>query len=94
LLLIASEAGSSHFKSTGDFLISSLKKIDGLKNVRGKGLMIGFDLETKLKDLRKNLLNNQQVFTGEAKPNIIRLLPSQALRKKEAEEFLESLQDH
>ena len=55
--------------------------------------MIGFDLETNLKDLRKNLLNNQQVFTGEAKPNIIRLLPSLALRKKEAEEFLESLEE-
>ncbi len=46
-----------------------------------------------LKDLRKNLLYNQQVFTGEAKPNTIRLLPSLALRKKEAEEFLESLEE-
>ena len=64
-----------------------------LKNVRGKGLMIGFDVERELKDLRKNLLHNQQVFTGEAKPNTIRLLPSLALRKKEAEEFLESLEE-
>jgi len=80
-------------KSTGEFLISRLKKINGLKNVRGKGLMIGFDLDPNLKDLRKNLLNNQQVFTGEAKPNTIRLLPSLALRKKEAEEFLESLEE-
>ena len=53
--------------------------------------MIGFDVEGELKDLRKNLLFNQQVFTGEAKPNVIRLLPSLALRKKEAGEFLESL---
>jgi acetylornithine/N-succinyldiaminopimelate aminotransferase len=93
LEVIEGEKLMENAKSTGDFLISSLKKIDGLKNVRGKGLMIGFDLETNLKDLRKNLLNNQQVFTGEAKPNIIRLLPSLALRKKEAEEFLESLQE-
>jgi acetylornithine aminotransferase len=93
LEVIEEEKLMENAKSTGDFLISSLKKIDGLKNVRGKGLMIGFDLETNLKDLRKNLLNNQQVFTGEAKPNIIRLLPSLALRKKEAEEFLESLQE-
>ena len=55
--------------------------------------MIGFDLDINLKDLRKNLLKNQQVFTGEAKPNTIRLLPSLALRKKEAEEFLESLEE-
>jgi acetylornithine/N-succinyldiaminopimelate aminotransferase len=80
-------------KSTGEFLISRLKKIRGLRNVRGRGLMIGFDVDGDLKDLRKNLLYNQQVFTGEAKPNTIRLLPSLALRKKEAEEFLESLEE-
>jgi acetylornithine aminotransferase len=79
--------------STGDFLITRLKKIHGLKNVRGRGLMIGFDVDGDLKDLRKNLLFNQQVFTGESKPNTIRLLPSLGLRKKEAKEFLESLED-
>jgi acetylornithine/N-succinyldiaminopimelate aminotransferase len=80
-------------KLTGDYLMSQLKKMEGLKNVRGKGLMIGFDVDGELKDLRKNLLFNQQVFTGEAKPNTIRLLPSLALRKKEADEFLESLEE-
>lgn len=79
--------------STGDFLIRSLEKMEGLQSVRGKGLMIGFDVDGELKDLRKNLLYHQQVFTGESKPNTIRLLPSLALRKKEAEEFLESLKD-
>ncbi len=78
---------------TGDFLMNELNKTEGLQNVRGKGLMIGFDVEGELKDLRKNLLYNQKVFTGEAKPNVIRLLPSLALRKKEAGEFLESLTD-
>ena len=82
LEVIEEEKLMENAKSTGEFLISGLKKIDGLENVRGKGLMIGFDLEVNLKDLRKNLLKNQQVFTGEAKPNTIRLLPSLALRKK------------
>jgi len=91
--VIEEEKLMENAKSTGEFLISRLKKIDGLKNVRGKGLMIGFDLDTNLKDLRKNLLKNQQVFTGESKPDTIRLLPSLALRKKEAEEFLESLEE-
>ncbi len=93
LEVIEEEKLMENAKSTGEFLMNRLKKIDGLNNVRGKGLMIGFDLETNLKDLRKNLLKNQQVFTGEAKPNTIRLLPSLALRKKEAEEFLESLEE-
>jgi acetylornithine aminotransferase len=55
--------------------------------------MIGFDVDGQLKELKKNLIFHQQVFTGEAKPNVIRLLPSLALRKKEAEEFLESLEE-
>jgi acetylornithine/N-succinyldiaminopimelate aminotransferase len=92
LEIIEEEKLMDNAKSTGEFLISRLKKIDCLNNIRGKGLMIGLDPDTSLKDLRKNLLYNQQVFTGESKPNTIRLLPSLALRKKEAEEFLESLE--
>ena len=55
--------------------------------------MIGFDVPEELKDLRKNLLVNQNIFTGEAKPNIIRLLPSLAITKKQVDEFLEALQE-
>jgi len=78
---------------TGGYLMEELKKISGLQNVRGKGLMIGFDIPEKWKDLRKNLLFQQQVFTGEAKPNVIRLLPSLALRKKDADEFIIALEE-
>jgi acetylornithine/N-succinyldiaminopimelate aminotransferase len=79
--------------SIGNYLISELKSIPELKNVRGRGLMIGFDVPDELKDLRKNLLFNQHIFTGEAKQNTIRLLPSLALRKKDADEFLDSLRE-
>jgi acetylornithine aminotransferase len=93
LEVIEEEKLMRNAKSTGEFLTSRLKKIKGLKNVRGKGLIIGFDVDGQLNELKKNLLFNQQVFTGDAKPNTIRLLPSLALRKKEAEEFLESLEE-
>jgi acetylornithine aminotransferase len=76
---------------TGNYLMNQLKNIPQLQQVRGKGLMIGFDVPDQLKDLRKNLLWNQHIFTGEAKPNTIRLLPSLALRKKDADEFLEAI---
>ena len=79
--------------ATGNYLVEQLKKIPHLQNIRGKGLMIGFDLPDFLKDLRKNLLFRQHIFTGEAKPNTIRLLPSLALRKKDADEFLEALEE-
>ena len=78
---------------TGSYLMQELKKIPQLQKVRGKGLMIGFDLPEQLKDLRKNLLWRQRIFTGEAKPNTIRLLPSLALRKKEADQFLEAIRE-
>ena len=77
----------------GKYLREELSSIPELKNVRGRGLMIGFDTPDELKDLKKNLLLNQKVFTGEAKPNVIRLLPSLALKKKDAEQFIESLKE-
>lgn len=78
-------------KTNGAYLMEQLKAIPGLQNVRGRGLMIGFDLPEELKDLKKKLLFDYKVFTGEAKPNVIRLLPSLALSKKQVDEFLVSL---
>ena len=77
----------------GKYLREELSAIPEIKNVRGRGLMIGFDTPDQLKDLKKNLLINQKIFTGEAKPNVIRLLPSLALKKKDAEQFIESIKE-
>jgi len=77
----------------GKYLRDELSAIPEIKNVRGKGLMIGFDVPEQLKDLKKNLLWEQKIFTGESKPNVIRLLPSLALKKKDAEQFIESLKE-
>jgi acetylornithine aminotransferase len=93
LEVIEQEKLIANAAETGSYLMGQLKKISGLQNVRGKGLMIGFDLPTEWKELRKNLLFNQRIFTGEAKPNTIRLLPSLALRKKDADAFLEALEE-
>jgi acetylornithine/N-succinyldiaminopimelate aminotransferase len=80
-------------RQRGMYLLNRLKAIKGIENVRGKGLMIGFDVPEQLKDLKKNLLFKHQVFTGEAKPNVIRLLPSLAIARKQVDEFLELLQE-
>jgi acetylornithine aminotransferase len=77
----------------GEYLMTELKKFPELKNVRGTGLMIGFDVPEEYKDLKKNILWNQKIFTGEAKPSVMRLLPSLALRKQDADQFLEALQE-
>lgn len=77
----------------GKYLKDELNEIPEIKNVRGRGLMIGFDTPDELKDLKKNLLWEQKIFTGEAKPNVIRLLPSLGLKKRDAEQFIESLKE-
>lgn len=77
----------------GSYLINELKKINALKNVRGQGLMIGFDVPDEIKTLRKDLLFQHHIFTGEAKPNVIRLLPALSLGRKEADDFLKALKD-
>lgn len=78
-------------KQRGMYLMNQLKRIEAIENVRGRGLMIGFDVPERLKGLKKLLLDKYNVFTGEAKPNVIRLLPSLALSRKQADEFLEAL---
>ena len=78
-------------KNKGAYLINKLNQIKGISEVRGKGLMIGFDVPENLKDLRKNLLNKQHIFTGEAKPNVIRLLPSLAISYQEIDQFIQAL---
>jgi acetylornithine/N-succinyldiaminopimelate aminotransferase len=76
----------------GDYLMNELGKLPELEQVRGRGLMIGFNVPEPLSKLRSNLLFKQHVFTGEAKPNVVRLLPSLALTKAEADRFLTALQ--
>ena len=80
-------------KQRGMYLINKLKSIDGIDNVRGKGLMIGFDVPADIKDLRKKLLNDYFIFTGEAKPNVIRLLPALNITRKQVDEFLDTLNE-
>jgi len=78
-------------KQIGNHLMEELKQIPEITNVRGMGLMIGFDVPEELKLLKTELLHECKIFTGEAKPNIIRLLPSLALTMEDAEIFLASL---
>jgi len=80
-------------KELGDYLIQELKQFDKIREVRGKGLMIGIDLPEELSHVKKNLLFKNHIFTGEAKPNVIRLLPALNLGKAEADRFLQALKE-
>ena len=91
LEVIEQEDLLNNAKTIGEYLIKEIAKISSLKNVRGRGLMIGFDVPEELKELKKNLLIKHNVFTGEAKPNVIRLLPALSLTKEDADNFLNAL---
>jgi len=74
----------------GGYLIDEVKKFEQVKEVRGRGLMIGIELPQELAHVRKELLFKHHIFTGEAKPNVIRLLPALNLTKAHADRFLEA----
>jgi acetylornithine aminotransferase len=72
----------------GDYLRKELQQFKEIKEVRGRGLMIGIDLPESLAHAKKDLLFKHRIFTGEAKPNIIRLLPALNITKQHADQFL------
>ena len=75
----------------GAHLLEELKKLPQIKEVRGRGLMIGVEFEQPIKELRSRLLHEQKVFTGVSGTNVIRLLPPLCLTMDEADQFLERL---
>ncbi|MBR3609277.1 MAG: aminotransferase class III-fold pyridoxal phosphate-dependent enzyme [Bacteroidales bacterium] len=74
--------------NVGEYLIEELKKFPQIKEVRGRGLMIGLEFEEPVKEIRTKLLFEQKVFTGVSGTNVIRLLPPLCLTKELADEFL------
>lgn len=80
-------------KKVGNYLIDELQKFDKIQEVRGRGLMIGIDLPAELAHVKKDLLIKNRIFTGEAKPNVIRLLPALNITEEIADRFLTALDE-
>jgi len=75
----------------GDYFMAELSKIEGVKEVRGMGLMIGLDLGFPVKDLRKEMLYQEKIFTGSSSDaNVLRLLPPLNIGKKEVDVFIKT----
>lgn len=72
----------------GEYLIDELKKIDGLKEVRGRGLMIGVEIEGDASEMRRKLLFDHHIFTGGAGKHTVRLLPALGITREDADRFL------
>ena len=81
--------------AVGSYLIEQLKELQKTEkhivDVRGRGLMIGIDLDIPHKDVRQPLIYQEHCFTGCAGTNILRLLPPLSLTKQDADDFIERL---
>ena len=87
--IMEKEALVDNAARVGTWLIEQLKQLPGIKEVRGRGLMIGIEFEESIKELRTSLLFDYKVFTGVAGTNVIRLLPPLTLTIDDAAEFME-----
>lgn len=92
LEVIVEENLMENAQHVGSYLMEQLSAFDRVKDVRGRGLMIGIELPENLSALRGQLLMESHIFTGEAKPAIVRLLPALTLCKEEADRFLEAFE--
>lgn len=77
----------------GGYLLEELRKIPTAKDVRGRGLMIGFDVEGSGSDMRRRLLFEKGIFTGGAGASTVRLLPSLAITRENADKFLNAFKE-
>ena len=82
-------------REVGDYLLDKLKELQQTEkhivDVRGRGLMIGIELDIPHKDVRSHLLFTDHIFTGCASTNILRLLPPLCFSKEMADTFIERL---
>lgn len=89
--ILETESLMANAKLVGSFMLRQLKKIPGVKSVRGRGLMIGIELEENCAPVRKRLLEEYRIFTGSSScKKTMRLLPPLSLSSEEAGHFLEA----
>jgi acetylornithine/N-succinyldiaminopimelate aminotransferase len=92
--VIESESLVKNASVTGEYLISKLSEMEGVKEVRGRGLMIGIELETACAEIRNELLKKHKIFTGNSScKNTLRILPALNITRKEADIFLEAFSE-
>ena len=82
-------------REVGEYLLNKLQELQKnekhIVDVRGRGLMIGIELDIPHKDVRSHLLFDDHIFTGCASTNILRLLPPLCFSKEMADTFIEKL---
>ncbi len=93
LEVIESEHLVDNAKEVGEYLLYELRRMPRLKEVRGRGLMIGVEIDGSAPELRRRLLFEKHIFTGGAGATTVRLLPALCIGRREADRFLTEFND-
>ena len=93
LNVIEEESLVNNAKMMGQYLQLELKKIKSIKAIRGRGLMLGIELQPEHADVRNRLLFESHIFTGGAKNGVMRLLPPLTITKEDIDMFLSELRN-
>ena len=81
-----------HTKEMSSYFIEKAQEIPQIKNIKGRGLMLGLEFNFPIAELRKSLIHEQHIFTGSAKnPNLLRILPPLTIQKEHIDMFFEAL---
>lgn len=91
--IMKEEALMDNAAKLGDYLMRKLQGNKAVKDLRGRGLMIGIELNPGFETLRDRLLFEKHIFTGGAGANVIRLLPPLCITEAQADIFLEAFND-
>ena len=91
--IIEQEGLVANALAVGDYIKESLPKSPRIKEVRGRGLMLGIEFNEPVAPLRQALLYDKHIFTGVAGQNMIRLLAPLCLTKAEADRFLTAFKE-
>ncbi|MFT4802270.1 MAG: acetylornithine/N-succinyldiaminopimelate aminotransferase [Flavobacteriaceae bacterium] len=84
----------SNVTEVSNFLISELEAITAIKQIKGKGLMLGVEFDFPIKKIRAQLLNQYHIFTGaSANPNLLRILPPLGISKEQIKPFITALKE-
>lgn len=92
--IIVKENLIANSEFVGNYLMNKLKNIDGIKEVRGLGLMAGIELEFPCAGIRNELLHQHKIFTGASSDkNTLRILPALNITKEEIDLFLNAFEE-
>ncbi len=94
LEVIETENLIDNARITGEYFSSQVSDLPGVKKIKGKGLMLGLEFDFEVSELRKKLIYEKHIFTGGAMDkNVLRILPSLTIGKREIDLFIKALQE-